>query len=430
MLKGLACVLMLIGHAVRVKMHAPTGFEKVFLYIMDFSGPIFFFVSGMNVMTFIERNSNKPGFKATRFYLAAAVLLFFLGYTYNINRISLSFCDIFQGVAMCTIVVYLLMRTKLPTAVHFAFILFFFGIYTWFRIRLQLDRIPGLEDFSQMKSTLSSENTVVEYGPVLHKLLGVLGPIRRFFFVHFSLLPWVVFFYMGALAYRSITMRGSKTWPWWTLFSALFILGPVVHLVDGGRIFPQMFLDSYLDLMLRCIPSYVFMTLGGAGLAYLISRKIYPGAANMAGRLGRWLAFQVERLGKESLLFLVVHWWVIATVMMPTEMHNWRVAAHLLPGPPQFGLNIYLRAAIVMTAVMMVIPWLARSRDYLSRSRFYVIGIVTVMIVSFLLTVLLFLMRVPALAMYATYGLSFGFAFLYPHLRGKLRRSFTSPTAQ
>jgi len=429
MLKGLACVLMLIGHAIRVKMHLPGVGDKIFLYIMDFSGPIFFFVSGMNVMTFLERNRNKPGFQEKRFYLAAAVLLFFLGYTYNINRASFLFCDIFQGVALCTIVVFLLMRTKLPTAAHFIIMIAFFALYTQFRVRLQLDRISGLENFTSLKNQLNSENSLVEYIPVLREFMRQLGPIRRFLFVHFSLLPWVVFFYTGALTYRSITMRGRSTKPWWALFATLFALGPIMHLVDRGRVFPQMFLDSYLDLMLRCIPSYVFMTLGGAGLAYLLSRKIYPGAANTTHRFGKWLAVQIERLGKESLLFLIVHWWVIASVRMPTEMHNWMVAVKRLPGPPRFGLNIYLRSALVLVVVMLLIPLLARLRDRWSRTRFFVPTIVAVMVISILLAFVLIFLGGPALGNYATYGTSFGFAFLYPHLRGKLRRKYTLPTA-
>jgi uncharacterized membrane protein len=421
MLKGLACVLMLIGHAIRVSMGPAGPVDKVILYIMDFSGPIFFFVSGMNVMTFLERNRNKPGFAATKFYVAAAVLLFVLGYTYNINRASVLFLDIFQGVAICTVAVYLLMRSRIPTWGHFGILAAAFAFYTQFRVRLELDMV--LPNFTAMKAAIPSGAGFMEAAQPIQDLLTALGPVRRFAFVHFSLLPWVVFFYLGALCYRSLRREGARTGPWWVLFSALFVAGPLVHVIDGGRVFKQMFLDSYLDLMLRGIPSYVLMTAGGAGLAYLVSRRFYRGAAAYTNRAAAWAGFQLERLGKESLMFLVVHWWVIATVMMP-------LMAVAMMSEKRTGtaieLNMYLRAVIVLVATLAFVPWFARIRERWSGARRYGLKMGLWMGFSIFMAVVFLAAGAPPLANYATYGSSFGFAFLYPHLRQRLRKRYTT----
>ncbi len=420
MLKGLACALMLIGHAMRVEMPAPTMWHKVLLYIMDFSGPIFFFVSGMNVMTFLERNRDKPGFDATRFYLAAATLLFFLGYTYNVNRVSLTFFDIFQGVAMCTLAVYFLMRSKLPTWAHLVIALLIFLFYTQFRVRLELDLV--VPTYTATKAAIPSGADFMQVAKPISELLKQLGPLRRFLFVHFSLLPWVVFFYVGALCYRGVTREGAKETPWWILFATLFVAGPIVHFVDGGRVFKQMFLDSYLDLMLRGIPSYVLMTLGGAGLSYLLARRFYKGAAAYANKTVAWLSFQLERLGKESLLFLVVHWWVIATVNLPLML----IAKRTALGAANDWTEVYLRALIVLVGTFVSVPWFAQIRERWSKANAYGVKIGLWMGFSFFCAILLLAVS-PFLSNYATYGMSFGFAFLYPYLRGKLRRKYTQP---
>lgn len=423
MLKGLACVLMLIGHAVRVSMGPPAPIDNVILYIMDFSGPIFFFVSGMNVMTFLERNRDKPGFDAGKFYLAAAAALFFLGYTYNINRVSLNFFDIFQGVAICTAIVFLLMRTKLPTAVHLVIVAAAFLFYTQFRVRLELDQV--LPNFSELKAAIPPGADFMTAFQPIQSFLTAMGPLRRALFVHFGLLPWLIYFYVGALCYRSVTGPAAKTAPWWAFFAALFVAGPVVHLIDGGRVFQHMFLDSYLDLMVRGIPSYVLMTLGGAGLAYLFSRKVYKGAAKYTNAAGRFVGFQLERLGKESLMFLVVHWWVIATVMLPLMIIAKR--SETVTGVA-WTLDVYARAAIVLVAVLFFVPRFARLRDRWSQANRFATKAAVFMGASIFLALLM--LPVPPLSNYLTYGSSFGFAFLYPTVRARLRRRYTKPLEQ
>nr|TFG51936.1 MAG: hypothetical protein E4H34_05705 [Hyphomicrobiales bacterium] len=365
----------------------------------------------------MERNRDKPGFAANKFYLGAAALLFFLGYTYNINRASLGIMDIFQGVAMCTVVVYLLMRTRIPTWLHLVIMAAMYGVYLAFRIRLEMNLI--LPNFTELKASIPSgaDFTHPAIMNAMKAVVGDLGFVRRFLFVHFGLFAWISYFYMGALCYRSVTARAGVAWRWAIFFLVLCVSAPFL-LRD---IFPRMFLDSYIDLMLRAIPSYVFLTLGGAGLAYLLSRRYYRGAINYRNRVGKWVAGRLEMLGKESLMFLVVHWWMISTVMLVVKIFN---APANFRGLPGWDLNIYFRSLIVMAGVIYLVPWLAKLRDRWSRTGSYGLKVGVVMFASIVLAVMV-LFAAPPLAHYLTYGSSLGFAFLYPYLRGRLRKRYT-----
>ncbi|MDP8223714.1 MAG: acyltransferase family protein [Candidatus Lernaella stagnicola] len=426
MLKGLACVLMLVGHAMRSRMPVPHTFDKIVLHFMDFSGPIFFFVSGMNVMTFLERNADKPGFRATRFYLAAAAVLFVLGFTYNLNRAS-PVMDIFQGVAVCTVVVYLLMRLRMPTFVHWLIVIGFYAVYL-LTLRLPVEIAPRFAEFRELRAQvpLASDLFVSGISPALAALFAAIRPLQRWTMIHFGFLQWITFFYVGALCYRSVTRPKPRTWPWWALFGVLFVVGPFLGWGVFGRgqnLLDAIFLDTFLDLMLRGIPSYVAMTLGGAGLLYLVSRRHYPGASEYQNPVLRFLADRSEMLGKESFMFLIVHWWLISTVL---------AVEHALP------LNPYLRSALVIAGTVFFVPVFARLRDRLAAKSSFATKTAVFMIAGLMLTFLSlgiigglvrgfgpspYYIEIP---LYVSYLVSFGFAFVYPTLRLKLRRRYTT----
>lgn len=430
LLKGVACVLMLAGHAVRAHMPAPGAIDKVVLHLMDFSGPIFFFVSGMNVMTFLERNGKKPGFRAGRFYIAAAAVLFVLGFSYNLNRVS-PVMDIFQGVAVCTVIVFLLMRLPLPTFMHWLIVAALYAVYLLtFRIPVEMTEHFSAFRAARAQVPLASDLIASGVGPALAELLRAIGPLKRWTMVHFGFFPWLPFFYVGALCYRNVTGDKPRTAWWWGLFATLLVLGPLA----GRRIFgagqpllDALFLDTFLDLMLRGIPSYVMMTLGGAGLTYLLARRFYRGADAVTGRVTGFLARRFELLGRESFLFLILHWWLISTLL---------AFEHAVP------LNPYLRALLVTLGTGMLIPLFAAWREKLAARPKFATRAAVLMIVSLVLTFLSFgvvagltrrfgtspyFLEIP---LYISYGVSFGFAFIYPTLRLKLRRRYTDPTVQ
>ncbi len=428
-LKGAACVLMLVGHAMRSQMPAPDTLDKLVLYVMDFSGPIFFFVSGMNVMTFLERNIDKPGFRATRFYVAAAAVLFLLGFSYNLNRVS-PVMDIFQGVAVCTVVVFLLMRLRLPTFVHWLIVIGMYALYL-FTFRLPVEFSPHFAAFREARAQVPLDSSLFTsgIGPALSALFAAIRPLQRWTMIHFGFLQWVSFFYVGALCYRSVTKPNPRTWPWWILFTVLFVAGPFWgwrQFGAGQSLLDAIFLDTFLDLMLRGIPSYIATTLGGAGLLYLFLRRHYKGATKYQNRLARFVAASGEMLGKESFLFLMVHWWLIST---------------LLAGEHLVSLNPYLRSALVIVGTVFFVPVFARLRNRLAAGPKFATKAAVFMVASLVLTVLsLGVVGVLTrrfglsphyieLPLYISYGVSFGFAFIYPTLRQKLRRRYTTAPA-
>jgi hypothetical protein len=426
LLKGLGCALMLIGHAIRVQMPAPDTLDKLVLHVMDFSGPLFFFASGMNVMTFLERNRNKPGFRATRFYLWSAALLYVLGFTYNLNRASIGFPDIFQGVALCTAMVYVLMRRRWPTWVHFvvAFLLYFF--YLQFRVRLEWGQI--VPDFRALHDAIPPGADI--NNPILQKnMTGIMGQLasgQRWMFLNFAPFGWIAYFYFGALCYRSLRANPARARRWLLFFAGLFVAAPFVMksvFAPNQSLLDAVFLDSYLDLVLRNIPSYVMMTLGGAGLLYLLSRRYYRGAASFGNRVIRWAAARTELLGKESFLFLVVHWWVIDTIMIVTRMYQ---GAATFTGNMVYDLNVYVRAALTLAVTLFAVPALAWLRDRWSRTRWYGWQIGALMVLSLMAAGALFA-AAPPIGHYLTYGGSLGFAFVYPYLRARLRQRYTRP---
>jgi len=411
-LKGLACALMLFGHALRVKMPPPGAGDKILLHLMDFSGPIFFFVSGMNVMTFMERNRDKPGFAATKFYLWSAALLFSLGYCYNLAQRTLGFLDIFQCVAICTAVVYLLLRTRLPTWAHFLIVGAIYLVYLNFRVGLQFNPL-----FVQIHNSLTPTTPMAEMMHPEHgdELYNALRPATRFWFAYFSPFFWIVFFYIGALCYRSVTGEGARAWPWAVFFAAIMLVAPFAGrqtFAPGKSLLDAVFLKDFLELGVRGIPSYVLMTLGGAGLAYLFCRRFYRGAAAFRHRAARWLAAQFEGLGKESLMFLVVHWvFVLLVILLARAVTG--ALGRTAPGE----IDGYLRATVALVATMFAVPRLAAVRDRWSARPHFGRRMGVAMALCLLLAF-------PARIF--VFGVSLGFAFVFPYLRGRLRKKYTT----
>jgi hypothetical protein len=428
-LKGAACALMLFGHAIRMKTGTPDTFEKLFLHLADFSGPIFFFVSGMNVVTFMDRNEGRPGFDAAKFYVRSAALMFFLGYAYNFNRNTLGMMDIFQSVAVCTAAVYLLLRTRLPLWAHALIAVAIYGVYAQFRIRLELNLIvPG---FHELKESIPA---AFDAGQALHagvaaELMRGLTRAQQFWFLYFTPLFWIIYFYAGALCFRGVTRAPRTAWRWAAFFGAIFLASPLLALrrVFGPQksLLDALFLKNFVEMSIRGIPSYALMTLGGAGLAYLLGRRYYRGADAVPRGPARWLAARFEMLGKESLMFLVTHWLVISAVL---TVSGAIVHAQIESGGTPREMNVYLRATLCLAITLFFVPWLARQRDRWSQRPHYVAGVVVAMVAALLLTIRAAFVNGP-LAYFMSFGVAFGFAFLFPRLRGRLRAKFTAPAA-
>jgi hypothetical protein len=188
----------------------------------------------------------------------------------------------------------------------------------------------------------------------------------------------------------------------------------------GAPLLDSIFFRNFLELTVRGIPSYVLMTLGGAGLFYLASRRWYPGASAVRWRPAGWVAARMEFLGKESLLFLVVHWLCVSLSSALGGMVEWTMDV----SEPPMALA-YLRGGVALVLTLAALPPLARLRDRWSKSRRYGLKVGVAMGASLLL-IGYFAPRLPPLAYYLTFITSFGFAFVYPYARGRLRQKYTT----
>jgi len=367
LLKGLACAMMLVGHGFRIKLPELSHAGKVFLYIMDFSGPIFFLASGMNVITFLERNSHKTNFKMVQFYLLSAASLFFLGFAYNLNRFSLGFPDIFQCVALCTAIVFILLYLRIPS--FWLIILALMASAVYWRWRMEIT--PGDEAFTSM------------------------GLIDRGLFCHFSLLPWVSFFLVGAVIYRV----GTGMWEFvlGILFAAMFV---------GSFTMQPVFFEDHFQLMFRGVPYYVIQTTGGSGLLFLLARRFYhsPGKIPILSQIIQ----RFEYVGKESLLFLVSHWFIL------TIIHNL-----------DRTMDPFLRAGLLLVFTFLALPFIAKARDFISNRPHYIAMMLSLLIFFFMITLVPLSAENRLVAHLLSYGASFSFAFVYPSLRSRIREFST-----
>ena len=362
---------MLFGHALRAR---AAGLEelamvhKIVLYIMDFSGPMFFIASGMNVCIFWDRSRQKEGFAVTKFYLAQAAVLFFLGYTYNLSIGSLIFLkgapDIFQGVAVCTAFVFLITRFRSNSVIYLLVAAGMYAVYLW--VRLGIDPTEGT--------------------------LAAMPLWKRQLFAHFSLFPWVVFFLMGAALYRA---RGKWEWAMAALFVAMIV---------ASLFLPQAYFGNIHQLVFRGVPGYVLQTGGGAGLVFLFMRHVYKGAGNSKFLSG------LEFAGVESFMFLILHYFLI-----------------VLSYPVPFA-NMYVRGALIVVGTALLMPVFVRWRDRISQKEGFVSKALWVLGISFVISLVLSVRPAgPAffLGRFPGFCAAFAFAFAFGPIRGRLRAKFT-----
>ncbi|MCZ7584280.1 MAG: hypothetical protein M5R36_13600 [Deltaproteobacteria bacterium] len=326
---------------------------------------MFFIASGMNVLTFWDRNRVKEGFAMTRFYLGQALLLFTLGYTYNIGVGSIILLggvpDIFQGVALCTAFVYLVTRYLAE------------GFRLFDSCRDRLRRLPPG----------AYENRSHDGGHSRHALL------EKQFFAHFSLFPWAVFFLLGAAIYRTRSRVGE-----------IALGGLFIAMIVGSLFIEQAYFGSTAELVFRGVPGYVLQTGAGGGLAFLVLRHVYrgPGTSRFSNGL--------EFAGKESLLFLILHYFLIILVY-------------------PFPMPMYFRAALIVIGTALLLPVFARRRDRLIKAPSALTGLFVVMAVGALVGLAL---RGPMIwfGRIAGFSAALAFAFAFGELRTRWRARTTA----
>jgi len=155
---------------------------------------------------------------------------------------------------------------------------------------------------------------------------------------------------------------------------------------------------------------------------YLLSHRYYRGAESYRGPL-RWIWLRLEILGKESFMFLILHWLLISTFFLAVHLGE-RFTGYTL------DLNPYLRAALIVAGTALLIPPLARWRDRLAgRPHFATKALLFLGGSLFAALIFGMVTRDKEIGLYVTYGASMAFAFVYPTLRIKLRRRYTTVVA-
>jgi len=396
-LKGIACLLILIIHASVPRLGELPTPDRVVLTFIFASTHLFFFTSGMNVVNFIGRYETNREFRMTRFYLAAAVLLFVLSICYSVNRGSMRLPQIFQGIAVCTAFTYICLRFRLPNWALALLAMLLYGLWLVFWQR----QAPVLADMR----LLNFPDELKRFDQWSRTLPWVI----RFLFFHFSLLPWVSCSLLGAATYRSLSTNPAGI-KWWAAFYLLLpILGALSRLAPGLE--QPLLLQSFADMMLRNFPFAFGIWVGAVGLLVLAMARRHHGGQ---GAVGHFLQF----VGRESFLFLVWHW-VFLTIFFPVGQ-----LGPLAGGRPGAYLPMILASAVVYPTL----PWAVRLGERWRRRTHFAGEALAVLIIGTLPGVLAFLTRglIPLPRMLLSFPACLAFAYLYPELRRSLRRRCTA----
>ncbi len=272
-LRGVALIIMVVGHPLRADVwvegvHVALP-RLIFNHYGELFSGLFMFISGINVTNFLASAKRNPQFDATTFYLKSSVWLFALGWTYNLCVGTALYIDLIQAIAIGTLVTYLLLSWRLPT---------------W-----------GLALFTAVVFALGVH--IVGGDPVTPETIKRLGAMR-YFVAFFGPIPWVGFFTFGVVVDRIKNEKWQK---------ALIPLGGLVFAL--AHLLPPLRGVSPTVHLLKANARYIVQSIGLVPMLFLLSKRYYSGVS----RIGR----EIEYWGRESLVFLVFHWFYIFLFSFP-----------------------------------------------------------------------------------------------------------------
>jgi len=410
LLKGVACLMILFVHSFSPNASRLSTVEQAIYTFAFLSAVLFFFLSGANVINFLERYEARGNFRITSFYLTAAGALFALSLCYSVTQASIRLPQIFQGIAMTTAMAFLLLRLRLPNWLLIVLSLVLYGLW----LPVWRYYLPWFLDLRGL--------------PFTQQIFGFLGrvqtinPIVRFLFFHFSLLPWVTFVLAGAATIRSLQRRPA-TARWWLIYYALLpAVGLATLLI---RAWPQDYiLRSFPDMVLRNSPFLFCVWLGATGLIVLAALRWYRGKDGSSRPWLRRIGERLEFIGRESFVFLIWHWFILRTlnlVLVPFDRVPFLHASRLL---------IYFPWVVCTLIVVLTMPWVVRIGERWKRRPHFVRESGILLGVGTIPGLLIYFRRgfIGPPATFLAFGACFAFAFLYPVLRNNLRRRFTRVT--
>jgi len=405
MLKGAACLLMLIGHSMSFHFGHMGPANLAFLGLVCTAAPLFFFISGANIINFIAHYGGKRRMHEVRFYLSAAAALFFLSYCYSFNRMGLEMFQIFQGIAVCTAVTFLLVRTKIPAWAHLALVFVLYAIWMkhWRTVSAQLTPLRILDPAACVRETL--------------RFVATFSYPVRALFIHFSLLPWVCYVLAGAVTFRSLRQRTGFPWTWAIFYAALPLIG---FLSLGVRNLTQpLWLNNFADLLWRNTPLYFFTWFGLSGLLVIFADRWYAGSAAMTRPLFRRGWGVLEYCGRESFLFLIWHWLILTLVQILTG----RIIHHLASNGA--SAVIHLSWILALTVTLLTLHHVARwGEAWRQRPKFAWEAGLTLCLGTLLSWFWYERERYTAM-MIISFAPCLAFAYIYPVVRARLRGYFT-----
>lgn len=410
MTKGIACLIMVMGHQMALAYSHMRLLEWIMLSIIGgFAATSFFFSSGINVFNFQVRNDKKAGFRALRFYLASAAALFLLGYTYSINRMTFLMGSgtwtLFHSIAVGTVVTYLLIRTRLPGWIHMliALALYLFWAQFWYRAGL-----PALAEVREITDGGKSFAASVEFSRSLR-------PFQRMLFMHFSFLPWACYILMGAVTFRSIRGRPETRARWLVFYLILVLVGIASHWVV-----PQPWVHRCpLDLFLRHMPYLFFGWMGSAGLFIVGCDLWYKGAANMTGQLSKRIWDYMEFLGRESFTFLIWHW------MLLMGINTFYQLAFKQSVLGEYPYIMHVPWLTTLALSLLTMPFAVRMGEQWRRRPSAWAELLGLVVGGMVLSIFLLAAGNLPLGIMVSFGPVLGFAYVYPLVRLKLRRRYT-----
>lgn len=402
-LKGVACLVMLVAHAMHAHIGHPDLVARIMLILQPPAAQLFFFVSGMNVVLAIERHEKRPGFDLDAYYLGGAALLFAIGFVYSFARMSLDTWQIFQGLAAATAMTFVLLRMRLPNwalvlaavALYAAYLPFRLGlepVLMWYRHTLPVGVAPD------HPSAILAAKTI----------LGSLPLGTRWLFANFGLLPWTSYTLLGAAAFRSVRARPERA-RWWAVGFALTLAAGIAapwvpHGIERGLIYA----DTITDALFRHVPYHALTATGLVGLAFLACHRWY---GTPSGRAAKYLEF----LGVQSFVFFCFHW-----LGLKAMLGAWDAAA--APGWVGAVMPIHLRWLLALAIVLpLMVPvarlgvvWGSRPRGLRQQLVALVLGIA--------LSLMLWSVPAPKIAGLAAFVACVVAAYAYPGLRARWKQ--------
>ncbi|MDP8223711.1 MAG: hypothetical protein P9L99_10160 [Candidatus Lernaella stagnicola] len=411
--KGFACLAIMYGHAVAPSVDRLFLVENVIFTSVWFSAPLFFFASGMNVVTFFEKNAGKAGFRMTIFYLLSALILIMLSVCFSVNRGSLRIPNIFQGIAMGTAFTFVLIRLRLPNWALAAISLLIYIPWVFFWEA----QLPAIEAIRSLPFTEEPE-------PTFRQWIDHVPVIWRAFGLHFSFLPWTSYVLVGAAAFRSVRNNPATAIRWAVFF--LLVMLAAIPAALAPRWSSQVLLQQHFsDMMARNTPFFFLLWYAQCGLFFLALNRWYRGAVTMKeGVIKRAFTF-TEFLGRQSFLFLVWHW-VFLSILI--------IVGKFIEQSVRFGSIHPVHYIPWLTCTLLIVltmRWITGVGERWRASPGFLWQASLVLVIFTFPGLAAFIRRgyTPFLTTFFSFPACLAFAFMYPELRFRLRRKLTRSAA-